>query len=194
MENFLEFLGVAAVVVLLPIVPALLIYKYVPPGRTVAAGPFRGLQIKLTGSFAGYFVVLLVLLSFAGAYWKLAAEYEPWTVRGKLFYANGRPVDDERAVLFQVQPPTAHVAVDGNFTIVVPVDITKSEALPIIRVDQLPLRDGGPVAVSHLESDPLTTAARTRRSLLRKTIWLLDSLVLTTHPSPYPDTRQDSTR
>ncbi len=191
MDNLFEFMAVAGIVVLLPIIPALLIYRYVPPDKTVATGPFKGLQIKLTGSFAGYFLVLLALLSFAGAYWKLAADYEPWTVRGKLFYADGRPVDDERAVLFQMQPSAVHVAGDGNFSIVVPVDRTKAEALPIIRVDQLPLRVGGPAVVSHLETDPLTKIAHIKRSLLTKTIWLLDSLVLTTPATPYEYAHQD---
>lgn len=49
-----------AAILLLPVVPAYLLYAVLPSSADVS-GPFKGLNIKLTGAFGGYF--LLVLLS-----------------------------------------------------------------------------------------------------------------------------------
>ena len=47
-------------ILLIPIVPAYILYKLLP-NETKVSGPFKGLNIQLTGSFGGFF--LLVLLS-----------------------------------------------------------------------------------------------------------------------------------
>lgn len=49
-------------IILLPLVPAYILYRILPSGAEVD-GPFQGLKIKLTGAFGGYFV--LAMLSFA---------------------------------------------------------------------------------------------------------------------------------
>lgn len=55
-------LYVLGAVLILPLVPAVILYKFLP-SRTNVSGPFKGLDLKLTGAFAGYF--LLVLCSLA---------------------------------------------------------------------------------------------------------------------------------
>lgn len=45
--------------VLLPLVPAVLIYLIFPKSQTSLKGPFAGLTIRSSGAFAGYFLVLL---------------------------------------------------------------------------------------------------------------------------------------
>ena len=52
------FLYVLAAVMLLPLIPAFLLYKFLP-SRTSVSGPFKGLNIKLTGAFGGYFLLVL---------------------------------------------------------------------------------------------------------------------------------------
>lgn len=47
-----------SVVVLLPLIPAFLLYKYLP-SKTIAEGPFKGLNVHLTGAFAGYFLTFI---------------------------------------------------------------------------------------------------------------------------------------
>lgn len=61
MKAFEAGLLVYALVVLVPLVPALLIYK-LAPGRQFASGPFRGLNIKATGAFAMYLVVAILTM------------------------------------------------------------------------------------------------------------------------------------
>ena len=48
------------VALLLPIIPAVVIYKLLP-ASTHVSGPFKGLQIKLGGAAAFYFLLLLTV-------------------------------------------------------------------------------------------------------------------------------------
>ncbi|MEP6947864.1 MAG: hypothetical protein ABI863_01255, partial [Ginsengibacter sp.] len=52
------FLYVLTAVLLLPLIPAFLLYKFLP-SRTNVSGPFKGLNLKLTGAFGGYFLLVL---------------------------------------------------------------------------------------------------------------------------------------
>lgn len=59
-DNF--YLALASILVL-PIVPAFIIYKYLPVGKpedTDVSGPYKGLSLKLKGAFAGYFLLVIV--------------------------------------------------------------------------------------------------------------------------------------
>ncbi len=47
--------------VLLPLVPAVLIYLIFPKTQTRLAGPFQGLTVRATGAFAAYFIVFLAI-------------------------------------------------------------------------------------------------------------------------------------
>ena len=55
------FLYVLAAVLLLPLIPAFLLYKFLP-SRTSVGGPFKGLNIKLTGAFGGYFLLVITAI------------------------------------------------------------------------------------------------------------------------------------
>jgi len=48
------------VIVLLPLVPAVILYKLFEQ-KTFVTGPFKGLRLDLSGAFAGYFLILVVL-------------------------------------------------------------------------------------------------------------------------------------
>ena len=56
-DNF--YLALAAIM-LVPIIPAYVLYKYLPASDTDVSGPFKGLSVKLKGAFAGYFLLVLV--------------------------------------------------------------------------------------------------------------------------------------
>ena len=55
------FIYVLAAVLLLPLIPAFLLYKFLP-SKTSVAGPFKGLNLKLTGAFGGYFLLVLTAI------------------------------------------------------------------------------------------------------------------------------------
>jgi hypothetical protein len=55
------FVYVLAAVLLLPLIPAFLLYKFLP-SKTNVSGPFKGLNLKLTGAFGGYFLLVLTAI------------------------------------------------------------------------------------------------------------------------------------
>jgi hypothetical protein len=59
-DNF--YLSLAAIL-LLPVIPAYIIYKFLPAGETDVSGPYQGLSLKLKGAFAGYFLLVIVGLA-----------------------------------------------------------------------------------------------------------------------------------
>jgi len=86
--------------ILLPIVPALLLYKLLPSTADVS-GPFHGLKIKLGGAFAGYFLLVLVVF-----FWpRPKAAYEVWTVKGMIQDESGAALPQEKFNV-NIQPRT----------------------------------------------------------------------------------------
>ena len=58
-----NFYLVLAAILILPLIPAFIIYKFLPVGKTEdtdISGPFSGLSLKLKGAFAGYFLLVVV--------------------------------------------------------------------------------------------------------------------------------------
>ena len=60
MDNF--FLVLAAILII-PVIPAFIIYKFLPASDTDVSGPYQGLSLKLKGAFAGYFLLVIVGLA-----------------------------------------------------------------------------------------------------------------------------------
>ena len=50
---------VLSTILLIPLIPAFILYKFLP-SKTVVTGPFKGLNINLTGAFSGYFLLVLI--------------------------------------------------------------------------------------------------------------------------------------
>lgn len=55
------FVYLLAAILLLPLIPAFLLYKFLP-SKTNVSGPFKGLNLKLTGAFGGYFLLVLTAI------------------------------------------------------------------------------------------------------------------------------------
>jgi len=96
--------------ILLPVVPALLLYKLLPSTADVS-GPFHGMQIKLSGAFAGYFLLVLVIL-----FWpRPKAAYEVWTVKGQIQDQNGTVLPQDKVNL-NIQPRSIdYIQDEGTF-------------------------------------------------------------------------------
>jgi len=58
-----NFYLVLAAILLVPIIPAYILYKFLPASDTDVSGPFQGLSLKLKGAFAGYFLLVMVGLA-----------------------------------------------------------------------------------------------------------------------------------
>lgn len=57
-----NFYLILAAILLLPLFPAFIIYKFLPASETDVSGPYQGLSLKLKGAFAGYFLLVIVAL------------------------------------------------------------------------------------------------------------------------------------
>lgn len=57
-----NFFLILAAILLFPLIPAFLIYKFLPASETDVSGPYQGLSLKLKGAFAGYFLLVIVSL------------------------------------------------------------------------------------------------------------------------------------
>lgn len=70
------FLLVLPVIMLVPLVPAFILYKYLP-SKTNVAGPFKGLNLKLSGAFGGYFLLVIIA---AGIFFPLLKNEQQRTI------------------------------------------------------------------------------------------------------------------
>lgn len=103
-----------AVAVLLPLVPAYILYR-VLPAESQVEGPWQGLRIKLGGAFAGYFLVFITLLSFS----LVLPTYEVWTVRGQVQLSDRDARFSPATLRFAIEPPALRVNPDGRFEVTV---------------------------------------------------------------------------
>lgn len=157
------------IVVLLPLVPAFILYRLLPSQADVE-GPWQGLKIKLTGAFGGYFLLVVTLL-FTSA---TLPTYDVWTVQGRLLLSDQPAgVFDENTVRFTVKPPGLTVQPDGAFRLTlfrVPAPSGHPE-LPTVIVEVpgylpagLDLEDGG------------------SKNARRRQVTLADTIVLSPRP------------
>jgi hypothetical protein len=114
---------VFAALVLVPIIPAFLFFKFIR-SRARVSGSLSGLTISLGGAFGGYFALMLFLTSQFGPA-LLHPTMRTWKISGQVRLAP----HDSQPVVGTVFPPIVGMAVDGKtFTIEVPV--TDGDALP----------------------------------------------------------------
>ena len=59
----MELLIYLAAILLMPLIPAYILYKTLP-AKTTVKGPFKGLTVNLSGAFSGYFLLVLITLGF----------------------------------------------------------------------------------------------------------------------------------
>jgi hypothetical protein len=103
--------------VLLPMTPAYILYKALP-ARTTIKGPFKGLNIQLSGAFGGYFLLVLTIIGFITTRPQpLTSRYEVWEVKGRIQWdQDGGPPDPQRLRLSLV-PANQTILGDGSFDI-----------------------------------------------------------------------------
>lgn len=117
MNSIAAVILLAGAIVLLPLIPAFLLYKYLP-AKTHVSGPFQGLSIQLTGSFAGYFLIALGTGGFVREQLKSQSLAQLWTVRGtvKLMPDGHSPQAADVDMLMRPPVPSG-IQPDGSFEI-----------------------------------------------------------------------------
>jgi hypothetical protein len=104
--------------VLLPMIPAFLLFLTLPKRSSSAGtvqGHFQGLDIKLSGSFAGYFITLILIFHYYPP--KGPPPPKEYIVWGRLLNANGMPETNLNQSAIAIQPPQLTFAPDGTFNI-----------------------------------------------------------------------------
>lgn len=88
-------IGILVLWVLLPLIPAVLIYRLFPGTYVAAEGPLAGLTVKAGGAFAAYLIVFVVVMPWVNsAYYVVGGWLHPaWTVTGTLHITDKNGVD-----------------------------------------------------------------------------------------------------
>jgi hypothetical protein len=110
-------------IVLLPVVPAYLLFKVLPSTGNVG-GTFHGLEIKLGGAFAGYFAVIFLIFHFHDV-WSPPAPAPlavVWHLQGKVVDQSGKPIVPLDITDFSFSPPWFQVMPDGFFRLTIPTE------------------------------------------------------------------------
>lgn len=98
--------------ILLPIIPSILLFKFLPKSKAAVTGPFKGLKINLGGAVGAYFLLVLVI-SF-GPSPTPPSPAEVWRVKGFVQDENGQTLASDK-VNMNVQPNTVDYRNDGSF-------------------------------------------------------------------------------
>jgi hypothetical protein len=129
-----DLIKLVLLVVLLPIIPAYILYKTLP-SRTKVSGPFKGLNIQLTGAFTGYTL--------------LNQEYELWTVEGKIQLKQGdfNPI----GTIIAIKPPEQTLYTKGRFVI---ENVPLAKKIGVKKPSLLIQKKGYKIIEVTLETDP----------------------------------------
>jgi hypothetical protein len=111
---------------MVPLIPATLIYLLFPKTRVVAVGPFQGFRLNLSGAFAAYFALLVLtwpILEEQNA--SLRSLFRPiWTISGNIevLDSNGNkiPVNEHMANVTFDNPNPIIIQRSGHFLMRVP--------------------------------------------------------------------------
>jgi hypothetical protein len=101
-----SLIGLYTVWVLMPMVPAIIIYRLFPNTAVAVSGPLAGLTVRASGAFAAYLILFVVAYPWLVSRAEDAIsgfQHQFWTIRGqvKLEAKNGGPLESE-ALLKQI--------------------------------------------------------------------------------------------
>jgi hypothetical protein len=120
-------------VILLPIVPAYILFKALPATGSVD-GKLQGLEIKLSGAFAGYFAVVLLIV--ANQKTLIPAQFKQWTVTGQVVDDKGQPIDPLAYKNISLQPNPLTPIAPGSFTLTFYSTPTAAGTSPTLSISQ----------------------------------------------------------
>ena len=93
---FLSLVGLGAVWVSLPLLPAILIYRLFPSTQVAVKGPLANFTVRAGGAFAGYLIIFATMIPLVQTTTQtmVGQEHHLWTVNGrvKLLAADGQEI------------------------------------------------------------------------------------------------------
>jgi hypothetical protein len=130
MESDFIYMVYLVLALLLPLAPAYLLYKNLP-STAVVSGPFKGLTVQLSGAFAAYFILVLMVQGYILLRPKPRPPVEMYMVHGRLSNVDKQSVDDvvQRIAL---RPDGRTSSPEGEFSLAVLVvpDASGDRAFP----------------------------------------------------------------
>jgi hypothetical protein len=121
---------------ILPLIPAFIIFKLLP-STTIVRGPFKGLNIDLSGAFASYFLLFIISMPIMKKLINKEDLYEVWNVKGKVIDGQtSLPIDLSQNPHLVVQPPDkVHNTGDFSFKIIAERKGESSIVFPIVEIE-----------------------------------------------------------
>jgi hypothetical protein len=104
------------IIILLPVIPAFLLFKALPSSDADLSGPLKGFTIKLKGAFAGYFATVLLILA-THSVWNPPPAYQVWEIDGVITDSNGNPIQPIGPTDIELSPPPLQPLQAGAFTL-----------------------------------------------------------------------------
>jgi len=127
LQEFLAMAGILALWVLLPLIPAVLIYWLFPSTTVMASGPLHGLSVKAGGAFAGYLIVFVVVIPWVIANYNAVGGWlhPAWTITGNVRVIDKRgleihPNDSFYQKICIRTQPEVNSFFDPTFSITIP--------------------------------------------------------------------------
>lgn len=127
-----EQLIILSALILLPLIPAYLLFKLLPSSADVEGPmPTSNMKVRLGGAFGGYAALAMFLATF----WSQTMHEKKdamgtWRVQGRLQFADGAP---RPHVSIDLGPPRLQIDNANNFYLEIPV--AKGEEVPPIVID-----------------------------------------------------------
>lgn len=134
------FCGLYATWILLPLIPAILIYWLFPDNKVTVSGPFAGLTVNASGAFAAYLVVFvavyLALVPTTRNY-IVGMQREFWIVKGdiELHHADGTAFPHSEVLLNQLKVVRPNSYKFEGYSATVKVEEDDDGALPIVTIE-----------------------------------------------------------
>jgi hypothetical protein len=181
----------AILIVLLPMVPAILIFLVFPKTDMVAQGPLQGLSIRAGGAFGAYLVVLLVLIGWMSSS-DIFKATRSWRVMADVVIKNkeGRVVDaralDKDALSVSYVPASHETYLQRNKFRIYVTATEINGAIPTMTITY------SGVGNATLNLDDLDDGVKVSRDDIRNRYKVLTPLVIEPFISEgFPGTAQD---
>lgn len=166
-----------AAAVLLPMIPAVVLFKFLPASGEVS-GPLKGLRVKFGGAFAAYLIIFLFLWEGRPAD---LHHYHYWTVKGIVQTTHAREETDPslRDVICRIVPPRFEVENDGSFSfdVAMPEDESGNPQFPDLQIN-LPDYAGATIHLNDQNVGYGSIAVAQKIDAKRRTIHLTSPIVL----------------
>jgi hypothetical protein len=112
MNPTLSVLIRVSILVLVPVIPAFLLFKALP-SKAIITGPLQGLNVNLSGAFGAYFVLVLTLIT-AHSVWDPPIG-KVWSVDGTVLDDKGNPMPILETSQIKVDPAPIRIVGSGAF-------------------------------------------------------------------------------